>query len=145
MEMVSKQEEDTSFEHKNLNVLRQQIFDLEDEIAQRIEKYEAKMNFERDSGITTGSAIINGTETTPELISVLQRRLEKMKETELVLAKEDTREKAGKIKEFARKAAVIAGMVIGSAVAREVVERKNTIAKTKEIPNTEVGIKPESL
>lgn len=146
IEMASAlKEQDAPFEHRDIHILQQQIRDLQDELAERVEKYETKMNFERNQGDTTGSALVHGIETTPELIASLQHRLQLMNETQKTLVQEANRETVGKVVGFARKAAVVAGIALGSFVASEGIERKNATTKTKEVPNTEIGIKPESL
>jgi hypothetical protein len=145
MNIDSQREVELPFEQKDISILRQQIFDLEDEIIQRQEKYETKINYEKNHGDTTASTFINGVETTPELIASLQERLQNMKEVEKVLAQQENAQVVGRVVGFARKAAVVASMVLGSAVAKEGIERKSALVKTKEIPNTEIGIHPESL
>lgn len=145
MSPLSQHNQDAPFERKDIAILQQQIRDLQDELAERVEKYETKINFERNQGDATASALVHGVETTPELIASLQQRLQLMKETETVLVQEAHRETVGKVKGFVRQAAVVAGITLGSFVANEGVERKNTTTKTKEVPNTEISIKPESL
>jgi peptidoglycan hydrolase CwlO-like protein len=133
------------FEEHNLEVLRQQVFDLTDEIAQREEKYEARMRLKEEQGDDTGSSIVHGTETTPELIAALKRKLHNMKEVEEVLAKAHKNEQVGALKNFARKTAVAAAVAIGGAFAKETIVQPPTSTKSTTETTIARTRSPESL
>lgn len=137
--------DETLFEQHNLNVLRQQVFDLTDEIAQRQEKYDARMRLKEEQGDDTGSSIVHGTETTPELIAALKRKLHNMQQVENVLAQAQKNEQVGALKNFARKSAVAAAVAIGGVFAKETTVQPVSPTKPTTETTTARTRSPESL